>query len=319
MAKRDFENTVLRIRRGTKQNALQQAVLVPWRRLQERASDYADWHIFLLWVRTIAEIEEPLPEIVRIALSVRCPGFLDDERQRQQHASEGTTVWRFLEEWIAIHRFADAKTEGWFDALMYYAYKDLRTEQAWTLWQRTRDDWRSSRPERWPTLDEWTAKVIAVDSLIQAGTEMSRVVEASLKVNPERLHRAVSALLESRAFAFWVACVSRSKQTLDDAVLKELSCRYPGFLARSCPERRWHASLFFRVARFGEAEWRATAHAEKWHTALRYHLIHHPRYHRLLHYHQRCNDEWLNNCPASYPSFAEWLCAADEYFVARAT
>jgi hypothetical protein len=90
MAKRDFESTVLRIRRGTQQIALQQALLVPWRRLQERASDYADWHIFLLWVRTIAEFEEPLPEIVRVALTDRCPGFLDDECQRQQHASAGT-------------------------------------------------------------------------------------------------------------------------------------------------------------------------------------------------------------------------------------
>ena len=319
MAKRDFENIVLQARLDTKQNALQQALLVPWRRLQERASDYADWHIFLLWVRAIAEFEEQLPEIVRIAVSLRCPGFLDDERQRQQRASERTALWHFLEAWIATHRFADAKAEGWFGALMYYAYKDIRTEQAWSLWKRTKDDWSCSRPQRWPTLEEWTAKVLATDRLIEPGTETSRAVEASAKVDPERLQRAVSALLESRAFAFWMACISRPKETLDEPVLKELRCRYPSFLTTSYPERLWHGSLFFRIARFGETEWRATAHAEKWYTALRYHLIHHPRYHRLLHYNQRCHDEWLTIRPASYPSFAEWLCAADEYFVAPTT
>ena len=254
MAKRDFENIVLQARLDTKQNALQQALLVPWRRLQERASDYADWHIFLLWVRAIAEFEEQLPEIVRIAVSLRCPGFLDDERQRQQRASERTALWHFLEAWIATHRFADAKAEGWFDALMYYAYKDIRTEQAWSLWKRTKDDWSCSRPQRWPTLEEWTAKVLATDRLIEPGTETSRAVEASAKVDPERLQRAVSALLESRAFAFWMACISRPKQTLDEPVLKELRCRYPSFLTTSYPERLWHGSLFFRIARFGETE-----------------------------------------------------------------
>src|SRR6185295_1795095 len=255
---------------------------------QERASDYADCHIFLLWVRAIAEFEEQLPEIVRVALSARCPGFLDDKRQLQQHVSERTTLWHFLEEWIATHRFADAKSEGWFDALLYYAYKDLRTEQAWSLWKRTKDDWNCRRPQRWPTLEEWTAKVIATDRVIPAGTETSRAVEASARVDPERLQHAVSALLESRAFAFWMACISRLKETLEEPVLKELRCRYPGFLTTSCPERRPHAFLFFRIARFGEAEWCAPAHVEKWHTALRYHFIHHPRYHRLLHYNQKC-------------------------------
>ena len=45
----------------------------------------------------------------------------------------------FGEEWShRSHRFARARAEGWFDALMYYAYKDLRTEQAWTTWERTK-------------------------------------------------------------------------------------------------------------------------------------------------------------------------------------
>src|ERR1700693_422877 len=124
MVKRDFEKLALQVRLDTKQNALQQALLVPWRRLEERASAYAEWHNFVLWVRNIGEFEEQLPEIVRAALGARCPGFLDDEiRQREERPREQRFLWHSLEEWIAAHLFADTKAEGWFDAMMYYAYK----------------------------------------------------------------------------------------------------------------------------------------------------------------------------------------------------
>lgn len=320
MAKRDFEKHVLRVRLDTKQKALQQAVTVPWRRLEERASAYAEWHIFVLWVRTIGEFEEQLPEIVRAALGTRCPGFLDDElRQRAERPRERRFLWHSLEEWIAAHQFGDTKTQGWFDAVMYYAYKDLRTEKAWSLWARTKDAWNRNRPSRWPTFEEWTAQVIATDSLIQAGTEKARAVEALGKVEPERLGRAVVELLEWRAFALWIACISRPEQALDELALNELGRRCPNFLAGSYAPPVWLESSFFRLARLGEADWCAVAHAEKWYAALRYHLIHHPRYHRFVHYNQRCHDEWVRVRPTSYPSFAEWLCAADAYSVAPPT
>ncbi len=317
MAKRNFEKLVLQVRINSKQRALQQALMVPWRRLEEGASSYAEWHIFVLWIRTIAEFEEQLPDMVIAALRARCPGFLDDEiRQRQECPPERRFLWHSLEEWIAAHRFTEAKAEGWFDAVMYYAYNDLRTEKTWSLWERTKDAWNHNRPSRWPTLEDWTAQVIATDSLIQAGTEKARAVEALAKVDPERLRRAVSELLESRAFALWIACISRPEQVLDELALNELRRRCPDFLARSHAQPVWQESSFFRLVRLGEAKWRNAARAEKWYAALRYHLIHHPRYHRFVHYNQRCHDEWVRIRPISYPSLAEWLCAADAYSVA---
>jgi hypothetical protein len=320
MAKRDFEKLVLQVRLDTKQKALQQAVLVPWRRLGESGSAYAEWHIFVLWVRIIGEFEKRLPDIVVAALGARCPGFIHHEnRNGLEQPLEQSFLWHSLEQWIAIHHFAEARSDGWFDAMMYYAYKDIRTEQAWSLWERSKDAWSRNRPSRWPTLEEWTAQVLATSSLTQAGTEKARAVEALAKVDPERLHSAVSELLESRAFALWMACICQPECGLGELGLRELHHRWPGFLGASCSQLLWNKSLFGRLVRFGEADWRTVARAERWDAALRYQVFHHPRYHRILHYNQRCHDEWLQVRPHSYPSFAEWLCEADEYVVAPTT
>jgi hypothetical protein len=320
MAKRDFERLVFQVRLGSKQKALQQALMVPWPRLDEAASAYAEWHIFVLWVRAIAEFEGQLPEIVRAALGARCPGFLEDEiRQRKEHSQDQSFLWHSLEEWIAVHDFAEAKRQGWFDAVMFYAYKDLRTEQAWSLWGRTNEAWRRERPSRWPSFEEWTARVIATHSLAQTGSEKARAIQQLADVDPARLRSAVSELLESRAFALWLACVSQPKHVLGELALKELRHRCPDFPTPLLPEPFWDRSLFFRLIRFGEAKWRATARAERWYAALRYQIVHHPRYHRLVHYLHRCHDEWFRVPPRSYPSFADWLSAADEYFVAPTT
>src|SRR5947208_14222605 len=118
--------------------------------------------MFILWVRSITETADQLPEIVRSALQSRCPGFL--ERQSRER-KEDLPLWRSVGEWVAAHCFAKARAEGWFDALMYYAYTDLRTEQAWPSWERTKAVWRETPPSKWPTPEEWTAEVLATRSL----------------------------------------------------------------------------------------------------------------------------------------------------------
>lgn len=161
MAKEDFETVVSQVRLDRKQRALQQAMLVPWQRLEETAAAYVEWHRFVLWVRAIAERESELPEILREALAARCPVFMEDEiGRRQSPFNDQSFLWHSLEEWIAAHHFAEAKGQGWFDAVMFYAYKDLRTEQVWSLWQRTKEAWNAARPSRWPNFQEWTVKVI---------------------------------------------------------------------------------------------------------------------------------------------------------------
>ncbi|MGH9632608.1 MAG: hypothetical protein ACRD7E_30240, partial [Bryobacteraceae bacterium] len=310
----DFQKLVAELRLDTKQKALQQALQVPWRRLEETASAYVESHIFVLWVRAIAEVKEEIPEIVVSALEKRCPEFLEtNSHERKQYPPQQRVLWHCLEDWIAARKFAAAKAEGWFDAVMYYANKDLGTEKAWALWERTKDAWSRRPPSTWPTLEEWTSNVIATGSLTQPGTPKARAVAAMQKVEVGRLRRSVDELLEWRAFALWIDSIARSNRLLEDPVLSELRARCPTFLADVQGAPLWQDTMFFRLVRHGEAFWRSAARAEMWYSALHYHVTQHPRYHRLVHYNQRCHDEWGRVHPISYPSFPEWLRAADEY------
>ena len=313
MVKRDSATLVLNVRRDSEHRAMQEALLVPWHQLAEGADAFTEWHVVILWVRIISETANQLPAIVRSVLQSRCPGFLESLTREQ---NDNLPIWKSLEDWVVGHVFSNAITEGWFGALMYYSYKDLRTEQAWTTWERTNADWRNGPPQRWPTLEEWTAEVLATRTLANGETEKARAVQALWRVEKERLARAVADLLESRALALWVDSVSEPAQPLTAAVLTELSSKCPTNFA-SCFEARWARSMFYRLARLGDSKWRAVARSEGWYSALRYRVVHHPRYQRLIHYNQRCHDEWSLARPNAFPSFAEWLEAADSYHACR--
>src|SRR5215472_19220504 len=136
MARGNFDSRVLGVRLDRKDRALQNALLVPWRELATRADQYVEWHAFLLWVRTIVDVADDVPHGIRSELRARCPGFLDT----QQWAKD-QPIWKLLEVWLATKCFAEAIAGEWFDAVMYYACKDVRTEQAWSLWKRAHEDW----------------------------------------------------------------------------------------------------------------------------------------------------------------------------------
>ena len=314
MVKRDSANLVLNVRRDGKQRAMREALVVPWQQLAEGAAAFAEWHMIILWVRAITETADHVPPVVRFALQSRCPGFLELQSREQK---DSLPIWKSLEEWVTAHRFARARAEGWFDALMYYAYKDLRTEQAWTTWERTKADWRHTAPARWPTLEQWMSEVLATRSLALPGTEKARAVQVLGTVEAARLNKAVTESLEKRALALWVDAVSKPRQPLDEDVTTELRNRCPGLLPASGVGPQWVRSLFSRLVRFGESTWRCTARSEGWYAALHYAVVHHPRYQRLIHYNQRCHDEWSQVRPKSYPSFADWLASADAYCAGR--
>jgi hypothetical protein len=309
MARGNFESLVLNIRLDSKQRALQNALLVPWRELKASAGDYVEWHAFVLWVRSIADACGGVTEGISSELRVRCPGFLE--------AAKHPPIWKALEAWIAAERFADAQAGGWFDAMMYYANKDVRIEQAWSLWERSKANWSRTRPGKWPTFDQWKLQISATHTLTQGHTEKARVVAAMENVDRDRLDSAVGDVVERRAVILWADCVSKPDQPLEPAVVAEIENRCPGAISVIPGECSSSASTLARLIRRVESDWRETARREGWHAALRYHVVNHPRYQRLLHYRQRCHDEWLRVRPISLPSFPAWLASADAYCVAR--
>ncbi|MGD0201815.1 MAG: hypothetical protein ABSD27_13775 [Bryobacteraceae bacterium] len=99
MARRNLDGAVAHFRGDADQEALREALLIPWSRLHQSAEAYVEWHTFVLWVRAITETTEDIPENIRSALDHRCPGFLDSDRSNRGHPD-----WHVLEEWIAVHK-----------------------------------------------------------------------------------------------------------------------------------------------------------------------------------------------------------------------
>jgi hypothetical protein len=312
MARGNFDSLVLNVRLDSKQRALENALLVPWRELAASANEYVQWHAFFLWVRALVEATGDLPDGIRSELRTRCPGFLHGNE-----SAEHPSLWKRLQEWIVMEHFAPAHAGGWFDAMMYYAYKDVRVKQAWSLWERSKADWGRPQPDKLPTFDQWKLQISATHTLAQGLTEKAPVVAAMENVDRGRLESAVADVIERRAVILWADCVSKTDQPLDPPVVAEIENRCPGAITVVPAEYTWSAPTLARLIRSVESHWRETARREGWHTALRYHVANHPRYQRLLHYRQRCHDEWLRIRPISLPSFPAWLASADAYCVVR--
>ena len=65
-----------------------QARRIPWQRLLRCRNQYIDWQEFYLWVRSILEIEERVPDWLVEILNDRCPGFLETEKQLPPKAAK---------------------------------------------------------------------------------------------------------------------------------------------------------------------------------------------------------------------------------------
>ncbi len=137
--------------------------LVDRGRLAQAISSYIDWEAFAYWARPALEHGQPVPEPVREELDHRCPGFLDRSAGTENVCAE--SFWEDMMTWIAEQFFADAKAEGWFDAILIGAHRHpraIRTMEYAEYW----DDLRGpSLPVPYPSFEDWRSDA---DSYIEA-------------------------------------------------------------------------------------------------------------------------------------------------------
>ena len=149
------------------QKASASVKLVVPERLAEAVSRYIDWEAFAYWVRPGLELGSPLPKEVTRELRRRCPGFLE--------VQQGARDWQELMSWIADQNFKDAKSEGWFDAILIFAHRHPRAIRTMEYADRCDEVWGSRLPDPYPSFEEWRSNA---DSYVEPPSALPQALDS---------------------------------------------------------------------------------------------------------------------------------------------
>ena len=228
-----MRDSTTRLQRAARERADDEARRIPWQRLLDARNQYIDWQEFSLWVRSILEVENRIPDWLVEILDDRVPGFLESEKQLTPKAAKGRPLPLRLEDWIDDHIFGFAKQEGWFNAITYYAIRDPRYQRAEVCWSECVEKWKKTKPIQYPSFEEWKGMAAQCDEtahLTARGTPGPgiRKVGAHLIAFAE----AVARYIDWEAFAYWARPALERESRLPTEVASVLECRCPGFLKR---------------------------------------------------------------------------------------
>jgi hypothetical protein len=225
-------NSVAQLQRLARERADEQALRIPWQRLYDVRTQYIDWQEFYLWVRSILEVEERIPDWLGGILDERCPGFLEREKALTPTSAKEKPFALHLEDWIDEHIFGFAKNEGWFNAITYYAVRDPRYQRAEVCWSGCVARWKKKKPFRYPTLEEWKSMASQCDETARLVATEQRARATSKLVAPDRLAEAISQYMDWEAFAYWarpaLECSSRLPAEVRNG-LRVIDGLAPGF------------------------------------------------------------------------------------------
>jgi hypothetical protein len=102
--------------------------LAPDKSTQYKAYDeYIRWQAFVVWARAILELEGSAPSWLEAILRKRCPGFMEEVARSNKPELLGLQLFP----WVHNQVFAFAKEEGWLDALVFYGFRDTRSQGYW--------------------------------------------------------------------------------------------------------------------------------------------------------------------------------------------
>jgi hypothetical protein len=296
------------VQRLARERADAQARRIPWQRLFNTRNEYIDWQEYYLWVRSILEVENRIPDWLVEILNNRCPGFLEDQKRLTPKAARTRPLVLRLEDWIDDHIFGFAKREGWFSAITFYAIREPRYQRAEVCWSECVDKWKKARRVRYPSFEEWKEMAAGCDDTGHLVPELCGAMERTKRVAPDRLAEAVSRYIDWEALGYWARPLLERECELPEDVAHELAQRCPGFLEVQSGARDWQRFMWWIADHyFGDAK------AEKWFDAVLMLAHRHPRAIRTMEYADHCEEVWGPHLPAPYPSFDAWRRDADCY------
>ena len=313
-----MRDSTTRLQRAARERADDEARRIPWQRLLDARNEYIDWQEFSLWVRSILEAENRIPDWLVKILNERLPGFLESQEQLTLKAAKDRPLCLRLEDWIDDHIFGYAKKEGWFNALTFYAVREPRYQRAEVCWSECSEKWKKNKSIRYPSFEKWKGMAAQCDEIAHL-TARERQARASTRlVQPDLLCEAGARYIDWEAFAYWARPALERESRLPAEVASILECRCPGFLNASIKARQrgsggdsqalqrlmlWIADHYFQDAK-----------TEGWFDAILVQARNHPRAIRTMEYADHCDEVRGSAIPEPYPSFEDWRRAADAYF-----
>lgn len=141
-----------------KRRIIKTSRLVSSERLKAVVAEYMEWEAFTYWVRSLLEADIRFPETVTRELERRCPGFLESDRELRSTLTleNYTQRWKALLKWGEERFFADARRDGWYNAVVYRARAHPRSTRTVDYWVFYWDEQWSTLPlDRYPSIMEW--------------------------------------------------------------------------------------------------------------------------------------------------------------------
>jgi hypothetical protein len=132
------------------------AKLVHPDRLADAVARYMDCEALAFWARHALERgSDPPTEVVR-ELELRCPGYLEAQRKmRSQQSGDDEEHWHRLMLWAGDHFFQDAKSEGWFDAILIRVREHPRAIRTMEFSDNCSEILSSELPRPYPSFEQW--------------------------------------------------------------------------------------------------------------------------------------------------------------------
>lgn len=305
-------NHIARVQRLARERADAHARRIPWQQLLHTRNEYIDWQEFNLWVRSVLEIENRIPDWLLEILNEHCPGFVETEAKLTPKAAKNRPLPLRLEDWIDGQIFGYAREEGWFNAITYYAIREPRYQRAEVCWSQCVKDWKKARPLRYPSFEEWKWMAERCDPTAHLVPDLRKRMAGIRRVNAVRFAEAVSRYLDWEALACWARPALERPSELPKTLQQELQKRCAPFLETDPVMRDWQSFMLWISHHYFSG-----AKKEGWFDALQLLVHDHSRAIRTMEYADYCEETWGSRLPEPYPSFVEWRRNADSYVESR--
>ncbi len=286
--------------------ARRQLMQVPWNRFHKTYEEYIRWQAFVLWARAVVECEGCTPSWLKAILRKRCPDFAEEVDRSNKSELLGLQ----LLPWVHNQAFGFTKQEGWLDALVFYGFRDTRSQGYWTYWEHCESEWRKRRPASFPTFVQWRRSALNW----KLHGDVSCAVVA----------KAVEKFVDLETLVYWLRPLFRgAKVQLPSHVALELRQESPSLLefvsretspAYEDKSRSWQGL-------FDWSKGHVLSHAKKecWLDYVLRQAGIHPRHVRLVDYAALWCKSRRGNSALRYPSLRQWQRDMEGYVRASRT